>query len=124
MKIVQSATAVLLGSVALVAGCASTPPAPTAEMTRANAAIEQAERAGAAEFANEALSASHKKMELAQVAVVKHDNAGAARLVEESYAQAHLAQLTAQSAKSAKASADVDKSIDTLQREANRPATP
>lgn len=124
MKRIQAATAVLLGSVALVAGCASTPPAPTADMTRAKAAIEQAERAGAAEFANEELSASHRKMELAQAAVVKNHTADAARLVDESYADAHLAQLTAQSAKSAKASADVDRSIDVLQREANRPATP
>jgi hypothetical protein len=45
-------------------------------------------------------------------------------LVKESYADAHLAQVTAQSAKSAKAASDVDQSIQTLQQEANRPSKP
>ncbi|HSY07157.1 MAG TPA: DUF4398 domain-containing protein [Steroidobacteraceae bacterium] len=92
-------------------------------MTRAKAAIEQAQRAGAREYATDYLNASMAKMDLAEAASAKGNNAQAARLVDESYADAHLAQLTAQSAKSAKAAADVDKSIQMLQHEANRPNT-
>ena len=124
MKSSHAATAALFVSVTLLGGCASTPPEPTTEMTRAQAAIEQAQRAGAGEYANDSLAASNKNMALAQVAIAKHDNAEAARLVEESYADAHLAQITAQSAKSAKDAADVDKSIETLRSESTRPASP
>jgi hypothetical protein len=63
-------------------------------------------------------------MELAEAASAKGNNEQATRLVEESYADAHLAQISAQSAKSAKAAADVDKSIVILQDEASRTNTP
>jgi hypothetical protein len=120
MQFIQTASAALLGSVVLLCGCASTPPAPSSEMTRAQSAIGQAQRAGAREFATEDLNASQQKMDQAHAAIAKGNNAEAARLVEESYADAHLAQVTAQSAKSAKAANDVDQSIVTLQHEANR----
>jgi predicted double-glycine peptidase len=93
-------------------------------MTRAKAAIEQAQRAGAREYSTESLNASMAKMEMAEAASAKGNNAQATRLVEESYADAHLAQISAQSAKSAKAAADVDRSIVTLQDEASRTTTP
>jgi hypothetical protein len=93
-------------------------------MARAKAAIEQAQRAGAREYATEYLNDSMAKMDLAEAANAKGNNAQATRLVEESYADAHLAQVSAQSAKSAKAAADVDKSIQTLQNEASRTSTP
>jgi hypothetical protein len=64
------------------------------------------------------------KMEMAETASAKGKSAEATRLVEESYADAHLAQISAQSAKSAKDAADVDKSIATLQDEASRTNTP
>jgi hypothetical protein len=124
MKSIQAATAVLVGSVILLGACATTPPPPTADMTRAKAAIDQAQRAGAREFATEYLNASIIKMEKAEAENAKGNNALATRLVAESYADAHLAQISAQSAKSAKAAEDVDKSIRTLQHEENRSNTP
>ena len=120
MKSIHAASAALFGAAVLFSACATTPPPPTSEMTRAKAAIEQAQRAGAREYATEYLNACMAKMDLAEAANAKGNNAQAARLVEESYADAHLAQITAQSAKSAKAAADVDKSIQMLQHEANR----
>jgi len=122
MQSVQTVSTALLGSLVLLSGCASTPPAPTAEMTQAKAAIEQAQRAGAREYATEDLNNSLQKMDQAEAAIAKGDNAQGSWLVKESYADAHLAQLTAQSAKSAKAASDVDESIQTLQQEANRPS--
>jgi hypothetical protein len=124
MKSIQAATAVLVGSVILLGACATTPPPPTADMTRAKAAIDQAQRAGAREFATEYLNASIIKMEKAEAENAKGNNVLAARLVAESYADAHLAQISAQSAKSARAAEDVDKSIRTLQHEENRSNTP
>jgi hypothetical protein len=124
MKSIQAATAVLVGSVILLGACATTPPPPTADMTRAKAAIDQAQRAGAREFATEYLNASIIKMEKAEAENAKGNNVLATRLVAESYADAHLAQISAQSAKSAKAAEDVDKSIRTLQHEENRSNTP
>jgi hypothetical protein len=123
MKSIHAASAALLGAALILSACATTPPPPSAEMTRTKAAIEQAQRAGAGEYATEYLNASMTKMDLAEAASAKGNNAQATRLVEESYADALLAQVTAQSAKSAKAAADVDKSIQTLQHEANRPNT-
>jgi hypothetical protein len=93
-------------------------------MTRARSAIDQAQRAGAREYATEYLNDSQQKMDQAEAAIAKGNNAEGTRLVEESYADAHLAQVTAQSAKSAKAANDVDQSILTLQHEANRPSSP
>jgi hypothetical protein len=124
MQSIQSASAALLGSAVLFCGCASTPPAPSSEMTRARSAIDQAQRAGAREYATEYLNDSQQKMDQAEAAIAKGNNAEGTRLVEESYADAHLAQVTAQSAKSAKAANDVDQSILTLQHEANRPSSP
>lgn len=124
MKSIQAVSAFLLGSLILLSACATTPPPPSADMTRAKAEIEQAQRAGAREFATEYLNESIAKMEQAEAENAKKNTGLGARLVEESYADAHLAQITAQSAKSAQAAADVDKSIQTLQHEENRSNTP
>jgi hypothetical protein len=124
MKSIHAASAALLGASVILGAYATTPPPPSAEMTRAKAAIEQAQRAGAREYSTEYLNASMAKMEMAETASAKGKSAEATRLVEESYADAHLAQISAQSAKSAKDAADVDKSIATLQDEASRTNTP
>lgn len=123
MKSIQAGSA-LLGSLVLLSACATTPPPPSAEMTRAKAEIGQAQRAGAREYSTEYLNESMAKMEQAEAESAKGNNALAARLVEESYADAHLAQISAQSAKSAQVAEDVDKSIRTLQHEENRSNTP
>ena len=59
-----------------------------------------------------------------QAAAAKGEKPQSEQLFEESYADAHLAQVSAQSAKSAKDAADVDRGIATLQNEANRTSTP
>lgn len=89
-------------------------------MTRAESAIEQAQRAGAAELAPQPLQAAERKLNEAKTAVGQRDNAYAGQLVEEAYAEARLADLTAQSEKSAKAAAEVDMSIRTLENETSR----
>ncbi len=124
MKRIQAAGTALIGSVVLLGGCASAPLAPSNEMTKAKSAIDQADRAGAREYATDTLNSSVQKMAQGQAAAAKGDRAQSEQLFEESYADAHLAQISAQSAKSAKDAADVDKGIATLQNEASRPTTP
>ena len=124
MKRIQAAGAAVIGSVALFSGCASTPLAPSSEMTRAKSAIDQAERAGAREYATDSLNSSVQKMAQGQAVAAKGDRAQSEQLFEESYADAHLAQISAQSAKSAKEAADVDRGIAALQNEASRSSTP
>jgi hypothetical protein len=124
MKCIQLVSAAFVGSIALLGGCASTPTGPSTELTSAKAAIDQAERAGAREYATEPLNASVQKMDEGQAATAKGDRPQARRLLEESYADAHLAQISAESAKSSKDAADVDQGIHTLQNEASRSVTP
>jgi hypothetical protein len=104
-----------------LSACATLPPPPTPEMTRTESAIEQAQRAGAAESASDRLQAAQTKLNEAKATAAKGDARRAAQLVDEAYADARLADLTAQSAKSAKAAAEVDKSINTLESETDRP---
>ena len=124
MKCIQAAGTALIGSVVLLGGCASAPLAPSNEMTKAKSAIDQADRAGAREYATDNLNSSVQKMAQGQAAAAKGEKAQSEQLFQESYADAHLAQISAQSAKSAKDAADVDKGIATLQDEASRPSTP
>lgn len=124
MKCIQAAGTALIGSVVLFGGCASVPLAPSNEMTKAQSAIDQADRAGAREYATDTLNSSVQKMAQGQAAAAKGQQVQSEQLFEESYADAHLAQISAQSAKSTKDAADVDKGIATLQTETTRSATP
>jgi hypothetical protein len=124
MKRIPAAGTALIGSLALLSGCATTPLAPSTEMTKAKSAIEQAEHAGAREYATDDLNSSVQKMAQGEAAAAKGQKAQSEQLFQESYADAHLAQISAQSAKSAKDAADVDRGIATLQTEANRSSTP
>jgi len=89
-------------------------------MTRAEGAIEQARRAGAEQLASGPLHEADTQLASAKAAVVAGDNVLAAALVEEAYADAWLADYTAQSVTSAKAAAEVNTSIRTLERETTR----
>ena len=74
MKSIQAAAAAFCAAAVFLSACATTPPPPTAEMTRAKAAIEQAQRAGAREYATEYLNSSMAKMDSAEAASAKGDN--------------------------------------------------
>lgn len=93
-------------------------------MSRAESAIEQAQRAGAGDLATEPLESAQRNLSAAKAASAQHDEVRSARLVDEAYADARLADYTAQSVKAAKAAAEVDTSIRTLENEANRPRSP
>ena len=103
-----------------LASCATVPAPPTPEMTRAEVAIDAAQKAGAGDLANDSLQAAQHKLDEAKVAAMKGEARRSQDLVEESMADAQLADLTAQRVKSDKTAAEVDKSINTLRTESDR----
>lgn len=100
--------------------CASAPIAPTPDMTRAEVAIAQAQKAGAGELANENLQDTQRKLDAAKAAASAGEGRRSQDLVEESMADAQLADLTAQSITTRKSATEIDKGIRALQSEANR----
>jgi hypothetical protein len=115
--------AVLLGALAaaaLAAGCASDVPRPDAELARAKTLIDQAEQAGAVQYAQPDISQARDKLSAADKAAEKGDNETAQRLAAEASLDAQLALTRANSGKAKTAAAEVNQSVETLRREANR----
>lgn len=80
-----------LASVLLLSACASTPPAPTAQLQAAQQAIASAERADASRHAAGELSAARTKLASANSAVQAEEMVAAERLAGESRVEAELA---------------------------------
>lgn len=108
----------------VAAGCATAPARPTESFVRARAAIEQADRSGAAEYAPLDLAAARDKLARAEA-----ESGGsqapvrAVRLADEARVDAELAGERARAKKAARAANEVDKSVDALRVEAERPTT-
>ena len=101
-------------------GCASQANRPVAEITRARTLIEQAEKAGAQQYAAVELDQARNKLRLANAAVEDGKNAEARARANEAAADAELAQARANSGEAKKAANEVERSTETLQREAVR----
>jgi len=109
-----------LASAAVAAGCASKPPRPTEEMTRAQTLVDQAEQSGAQQFAAAELSQARQKLKAADDASQKGNTIVAGRLASEATADARLAVARTNAGKAATAAGEVSESVETLRREANR----
>lgn len=108
----------------LAAGCATAPSRPTEAFVRAHAAIEQAERSGAAEYAPTYLLAAREKLAQAEGESSRSPTTvHAARLADEARVDAELAGERALAKKAEVAANEVDKSVDALRIEADRPTT-
>lgn len=105
-----------LASLVVVASCSSGPP-PNAQLGAGRAAINDAERAGAAERAPVELNTARTKLEQAQDAARRGRNEEAARLAREAEIDAQLAGARAQSASTQAALDQVRRGIGTLQNE-------
>ena len=101
------------------AGCASTPRSEP-EITRARTLIEQAEKAGAQQYAAVELDQARNKLRLADAANKdgKHDEAKAR--ANEAAADAELAMARTNSGEAKKAADEVQQSTETLRQEAQR----
>lgn len=102
----------------LCAGCATTQPPP--EVTRAQTLIEQAEKAGARQYAADQLDSARDKLRLANAAARDGKEEEARARANEAAADAQLAQSRAQSGVAEKAANEVQRSTEVLQREAER----
>ena len=102
----------------LCAGCATKQPTP--EITRAQTLIEEAEKAGARQYAADQLDSAQSKLRLANAA--QHDGKEdvARARANEAAADAQLAQSRAQAGTAQKAANEVERGTDVLQREAER----
>jgi hypothetical protein len=103
----------------LSAGCATTP-RPTAEITRARTLIEQAEKAGAQQYAAVEMDQARNKLRLADAANHDGKNEEARARANEAAADAELAMARTNSGEAKKSADEVQDSTDTLRREAER----
>lgn len=120
----------LIPVAALVLGmsaCASAPKLPTAEINRAEAAINRAEEARVADYASADLRAAREKLvdarELMQKAIEDKDQRAAIRagwLAEESISDAELATAKAQEERAKEVNRKMEGTIDVLQQEIQR----
>lgn len=104
----------------VLAGCASTPKAPTEALQAAELAIANAEQARVADYASPELGEARNKLTEARVAVAEKEMVRAARLAEQSRADAELASAKAQAAKAQEVNDELGKNINTLQQELQR----
>ncbi|MEO7386620.1 MAG: DUF4398 domain-containing protein [Gammaproteobacteria bacterium] len=112
----------LLASALLVvaaSGCSSVPPAGP-DVARAAAQIEQAQQAGAGEFAPVELKSASDNLRLAQTADAKGDDREATAFAVRAQLDGQLAESKARSQQAAKAAAAVEKGTQTLREETQR----
>jgi hypothetical protein len=110
---------VSLASVILISACASVPP-PTEQMAVSKAALNDADSAGANEFAPVQLKSAMDKMQRAEQAMTAKDYPLANRLAEEAEVDAKLAALTARSVKAQKAAEAIQEDSRVLRNEIDR----
>lgn len=101
------------------AGCASTP-RPDSEITRARTLVEQAEKAGAQQYAAVELDQARNKLRLATAANEDHKYDEARARANEAASDAELALARTNSGEAKKAADQVQESTDTLRQEAQR----
>ncbi len=90
----------------------------------AKAAIEHAEQSGGPAAAPVQMAAARDKLALAEKANAKHDDRPAAAWADQANIDAKVAEATATQARSSKAAAEFDASLQTLRQEANRATQP
>jgi hypothetical protein len=102
----------------LCAGCAARQPSP--EITRAQTLIEQAEKAGAQQYAAAQLDSARSNLRLANAAARDGKEDQARERANEAAADAELAQSRAASGAAEKSAHEVQRGTDVLEREAER----
>jgi hypothetical protein len=109
-----------LAAVLLLAGCASTPPVPTANLQAAQQAIAAAERSEAARYAPGELSEAHTRLALADTAVSEKKMVVAEHFADQSRAEAELASAKTSAVKANAVNDDMKRSNGTLIDEMKR----
>ncbi len=117
---VRLVPAVCLGTILLLAGCRSAGPVPTTQMAQARTSVQQAEEAGARDYAGLDYRRAQQKLEEAEAALADRRHVRARRLAEEAAVDAELAAVRARSAKTQEAVEELRASIRALEQEMSR----
>jgi hypothetical protein len=121
----MSLRTVTLSTMALVAcglgaGCATQPPVPSEQLTKARALVEQADKADAQRYAPADLQRAHDELSNAEKAVSDRKYADARRYAEDAQVDADLASARASSGEAQRAAQEVNRSIESLRQESQR----
>lgn len=111
--------AVLLGLLAVVAGCSSTP-VPKAEVAGARAALMSANNQGATPYAPVEMDRAREKLRRAESAIAQEDYHEAKRLAEEAQADAELALAITGKEEAQQAVREMEISIEVLREQIMR----
>lgn len=114
----SGSTAVLTSLLLILAGCASAPP--KEELSQAETAIQDADRAGASQYEPQLLSSAREKLSRANKNMADEENDEARRMAEEALAEAVLASAKAEAAKQAEQANEMKKAIEALKQETLR----
>ncbi len=104
----------------MIAACASTPPAPTAQLQAAQQAIATAEQTDAGRYAAVELGEARTKLAAADAAVREEKMEAAARLADESRVAAELAASKTATVKATAVNDEMKRSTGTLIDEMQR----
>ena len=107
-------------SLFIIGACASTPPAPTANLQAAQQAISTAEQANAGKFAPEELGEARTRLASANEAVTNKKMVEAERLADQSRADAELASAKTTAVQAKAVNEEMSKSTATLVEEMQR----
>lgn len=110
----------MLAVSATLCGCASAPSRPTADFTRAQTLIRQAEQNGAQRFAAADLDRARDELHRSEMAMDARDGDLANRLAAEAAVDAELAMARSSAGQAAKSAAEVSASIEALRSESQR----
>src|SRR3982750_2683151 len=102
-----------------IVACASAP-MPSDKLAVAKSAVERAEQAQAAQFAQVELTTARNKLAAAQAAADKHDADVAARMADQAEVDAQLAESTARAKQQEQLVSEMDKSLSDLRNETLR----
>lgn len=111
-------SAALASLLLFLTACASAPP--KEELSTADAAIQDADRAGAAQYEPELLSSARTKLNRANKDVANEENDDARRMAEEARAEAILASAKTEALKQDKQVNEMQKAIEALKQETSR----
>lgn len=112
--------AIGLAAVLALSACASTPPAPTAQIAAAQLAIANAEQAGAGTHSAGELAEARAKLASANTAVQAEKMLAAAQFAEQSQVEAQLATARATSLKAQAVNQEMQRSTGALVDEMQR----
>lgn len=105
-----------------IVACASAP-MPSDKLAVAKTAVERAEQAQAAQFAQVELTTARNKLAAAQAAADKHDADVAARMADQAEVDAQLAEYTARAKQQEQLVDQMDAGLRDLRNEAQRNAS-